>query len=258
MLPILCKIGPLTIHTYGVLLAAAYLAGMWVVVRSAREAGADPDQVLDWLFWGIVGAIVGARLLYVVVNLDHYVSHPIEIVQVWKGGLVFYGGVFGGFVAAMLYLLPRRLPAWQWADFVAPALALGQAVGRMGCLAAGCCYGKPTQLPWVIHFHDPASLAPLDVGLHPTQVYDALCGVAIFTVLCAVRRHKRFHGQVMLAYLFLYTIARTAVELFRGDRERGLFFGGLLSTSQLISLGLLGATALFYWQRSRAVRHVAA
>ncbi|HEX9755227.1 MAG TPA: prolipoprotein diacylglyceryl transferase family protein, partial [Gemmatimonadales bacterium] len=103
-----------------------------------------------------------------------------------------------------------------------------------------------------------ASLAPLDVGLHPTQVYDALCGVAIFAVLCAVRRHKRFHGQVMLAYLFLYTIARTAVELFRGDRERGLFFGGLLSTSQLISLGLLGATALFYWQRSRAVRHVAA
>jgi phosphatidylglycerol:prolipoprotein diacylglycerol transferase len=158
----------------------------------------------------------------------------------------------------MLYLLPRRLPAWQWADFVAPALALGQAVGRMGCLAAGCCYGKPTYLPWAIHFHDPDSLAPIDVGLHPTQIYDALCGVVIFAILCVVRRHKRFHGQVMLVYLVLYTIARTAVELFRGDRERGLFFGGLLSTSQLISIALLATAVLLYWRRSRTVRRAAA
>jgi len=251
MLPVLFKIGPLTLHTYGVLLAAAYLTGMWVVVRSAGEAGADVDQVLDWMFWGIVGAILGARLLYVVVNLHHYAAHPIEIVQVWKGGLVFYGGVFGGFVAAMLYLLPRHLPAWQWADFVAPALALGQGVGRMGCLAAGCCYGKPTGVPWAIHFHNPASLAPLDVGLHPTQIYDSLCGVAIFAVLWAFRRHKRFDGQLMLLYLFLYTVARTTVELFRGDQERGLFFGGHLSISQLISIALLCTAALLYWHRSR-------
>jgi len=251
MLPVLFKIGPLTLHTYGVLLAAAYLTGMWVVVRSAREAGADVDRVLDWMFWGIVGAILGARLLYVVVNLPHYAAHPIEIVQVWKGGLVFYGGVFGGFVAAMLYLLPRHLPAWQWADFVAPALALGQGVGRMGCLAAGCCYGKPTEVAWAIHFHNPAALAPLDVALHPTQFYDSLCGLAIFAILWLFRRHKQFDGQLMLLYLFLYTVARSTVELFRGDQERGLFFGGHLSISQLISLVLLSIAALLYWHRSR-------
>ncbi|RMF87923.1 MAG: prolipoprotein diacylglyceryl transferase [Nitrospirae bacterium] len=252
MHPILFRIGPITVHTYGVLLAAAYLAGMAVVSREAARLGVDRDRVMDWMFWGIVGAIVGARLLYVALDWRYYLAHPLQIVAVWNGGLVFYGGVAGGLVASLLYLVPRRLPVWTCADLVAPALALGQGIGRWGCLAAGCCYGRPTHLPWAIRFHDPAGLAPKGVPLHPTQLYDSAAGFLLFGFLWAFRRRKRFEGQVMLLYLMLYSVARSTVELFRGDAERGLFFGGRLSTSQLISAVVFAAALLLYLRRRAA------
>jgi len=254
MHPILFRLGPITVHTYGVLLALAYLAGMAVVSAEARRLGADRERVMDWMFWGIIGAIIGARLLYVAINGGYYLRHPAEIIAVWNGGLVYYGGVAGGAVASVIYLLPRRLPAWQYADLVAPAAALGQGIGRWGCLAAGCCYGKPTGVPWAIHFHDAASLAPTGVGLHPTQIYDSLAGFTLFAILWAFRRHKRFDGQVMLLYLALYSVARTTVELFRGDGERGLVLHGTLSTSEIISAGVILAAAILYLYRQRAAR----
>ncbi len=254
MHPILFRLGPITVHTYGVLLAAAYLAGMTVVNAEARRVGANRERVMDWMFWGIIGAIVGARLLYVAINVPYYLHHPGEIIAVWNGGLVFYGGVAGAAVASLLYLLPRRLPAWQYADLVAPAVALGQGIGRWGCLAAGCCYGKPTAVPWAIHFHDPSSLAPTGVGLHPTQIYDSLAGLCIFAILWTFRRHKRFDGQVMLLYLALYSVARSIVEIFRGDRERGLILHGTLSTSEIISAGVIVAAALLYLYRRSAAQ----
>jgi len=251
MHPILFRLGPLTVHTYGILLAAAYLAGMAVVSAEARRVGAERERVMDWMFWGIIGALAGARLLYVAINASYYLHHPGEIVAVWNGGLVFYGGVGGGLVASLLYLLPRHLPAWQYADLVAPAVALGQGIGRWGCFAAGCCYGKPTDLPWAIHFHDPNSLAPTGAGLHPTQLYDSVAGLTLFAILWAFRRHKRFDGQVMLLYLALYSVARATVELFRGDGERGLLLHGHLSTSQLISVAVVVATLVLYLDRRR-------
>ncbi len=254
MHPILFRLGPITVHTYGVLLAAAYLVGMAVVSAEARRVGADRERVMDWMFWGIVGAIVGARLLYVAINAGYYLHHPGEVFAVWNGGLVFYGGVAGAAVASLTYLLPRRLPAWQYADLLAPAVALGQGIGRWGCLAAGCCYGKRTDVAWAIHFHDANSLAPTGVGLHPTQIYDSLAGLCIFAILWAFRRRKRFDGEVMLLYLALYSVARSTVELFRGDGERGLLFHGHLSTSQLISAGVVVVAGCLYLYRRRATR----
>jgi phosphatidylglycerol:prolipoprotein diacylglycerol transferase len=253
----------LTLHTFGVLLAFAYLAAFWWLIREGRRTGLDVDALSSLGFWAIAGAIIGAKALMVVRDFPQYVAAPSELfsVSLLTSAGDFYGGFIGALVASAIFFRREpRLPFWRTADLCGPAIALGQAIGRIGCLMAGDDYGAPTQLPWAVTFTDPDAAtiggAPLGVPLHPVQLYESIVCVVLFVVLVRLARRKRFDGEVILAYTFLYAVARFILEFFRGDADRGFVFGGLLSTSQFIAL-ILGPAAIALWfvRRQRAPAH---
>jgi phosphatidylglycerol:prolipoprotein diacylglycerol transferase len=250
MHPILFHIGPITVHTYGVFVAMGFLLGLAVAVREARRAGEDPQKLTDMALYVLLGAIIGSRALYVLVSREEFAGKPFQVFMIWKGGLVFYGGLVGAILVVIWYTRQHKISLLKTLDIYAPALALGHAVGRIGCFSAGCCYGKPSSLPWAVTFTNPSSLAPLGVPLHPVQLYASLTLFLIFVFLITLRRRQSFEGQLAWTYLFLYAIARFILEFFRGD-PRGFVFGGALSTSQF--LGLLAApVAAFLWWRGRS------
>jgi phosphatidylglycerol:prolipoprotein diacylglycerol transferase len=242
------NVGPLTLHTYGVLLAVAFLLGLWMASRQARREGLDAARVSDLAVYVLIAGLVGAKLLLLVVEWDYYSRYPKELLSIFQSGGVFYGGLIAAFPVAWWYLRRHRLPGWRVADALAPGVVLGQAVGRLGCLAAGCCYGRPTSEPWAVTFRDIYATrtvgTPIDIPLHPTQLYESAAALLILVVLLWMAPRKRFHGQVVLSYVALYAVARFVVELFRGDASRGMVFDGLLSTSQFLSLILLVAVAI--------------
>ena len=236
MHPILFQYGRLTLYTYGLLIAAAFLSGLWLVGREARRRGLDPKQFQDLGYLVLIGALVGARLFYVLIEWEHFVDHPLQVFEIWKGGLVFYGGFVCAALASLWYVRAHRLPLWTVGDVIAPALSLGQALGRLGCFFAGCCYGAHCELPWAVTFTDPRGLAPLNVALHPTQLYSAFSNFVIFAALYFVARpRQRFEGQIFGLYLTLYPAARFVIEFFRDDPRGAL---GPLSTSQALGIPL--------------------
>jgi phosphatidylglycerol---prolipoprotein diacylglyceryl transferase len=236
--------GPLTLHTYGVLLALAFVAGLWVVTTQARKAGLDAARITDMAVYVLIAGLLGAKILLLVVEWEHYSNNLRELFSLVQSGGVFYGGLLGAIPVAWWYAKRHALPPWATADVLAPGVVIGQAIGRLGCLCAGCCHGRPASVPWAVTFHDEYAArvvgTPLDTPLHPTQVYESLACLAIFGVLLWMARRKAFHGQLALAYVGLYAIARFGIEFFRGDLARGTVLGGALSTSQFIAL----ATAL--------------
>lgn len=246
MLPDLFSVGPLTIHTYGVFVALGFVTGILVSVKLGKDHGIPPQQVMDMAFFMILWAIVGSRLLYILINVSYYRAHPLDAFKIWQGGLVFSGGLIAVAGAMTWYLRRHRLSFWVAGDLWAPALALGQAVGRIGCFMAGCCYGQPTDLPWGVVFSHPHSLAPQNIPLHPTQAYSALGGFAIFFILLFLHSRRKFQGQVFLWYLILHSTARLFVERFRGD-ERGLLPGTDMTLTQLLAtvILILAVVALF-------------
>ena len=239
MHPILFRLGPFTLHTYGVFVAMAFLAAIGLSLKEARNVDEDPNKVLDLCFYMLIAGLIGSRILYVAVNWETFLRDPVEIIRVWHGGLVFYGGFLGACLAAVWYIKKEGLSAWKTADILAPSIALGQFIGRIGCFFAGCCYGKPCDLPWAVTFTDINSLAPRGVALHPTQLYSSLNGLVIFLLLLLLRRYKSFQGQLFWAYVFLYAVSRSVIEIFRGD-ERGMIIEGVLSTSQFIGIIMAG------------------
>ena len=243
MHPILFEIGGLKIHTYGVFVAMGFLTAIALAMREARREGEDPAKIVDLAFYVIVAAIVGSRLLYVALNYKHYIENPLDIVKIWSGGLVFYGGLILALAVSVWYFRKNRLPVWKTTDIVAPSIAIGQAVGRLGCFSAGCCYGRETTLPWAVTFTNPECLAKLGVPLHPTQLYSSLNALLIFFILITARKFKKFDGFLIWLYVLLYSISRPILELFRGD-DRGFMIKGAMSTSQFISIAM-GITSLF-------------
>jgi phosphatidylglycerol:prolipoprotein diacylglycerol transferase len=251
-----------TLHTFGVLLAAAYLAALWWLVRSGRRAGYDPDTLSSLGFWAIFGAILGAKILMVLRSFPDYASNPGELLS--RSFLTsagdFYGGFIGGVIASIIFFkLNPSLSFWPLADLCAPAVALGQAIGRIGCLMAGDDYGRATTLPWAVTFTDPdaASVggAPLGMALHPVQAYESLVCLVLFAVLVWLSRRKRFDGEVLLAYSVLYAVARFLLEYLRGDADRGFVLNGLFSTSQFIAILIfLLAVALFPVRRRAGIQ----
>jgi len=210
------------------------------------------EEIVELFFYTVFSAFLGSRILFVLINFDVYRQHPLRIFKIWEGGLVFYGGLILAVIVAFWYLRRRRLPIWKLADLISPLIALGLSFGRIGCFLAGCCYGNETSLPWAVVFKNPDSLARLNVSLHPTQLYDAANGLAIFFFLNWMEKRKTFDGQIFWLLLFLYSITRFFIEFLRGD-PRGFLFGGLLSTSQ--GVGILLAIAsifmLFYMKKKR-------
>jgi phosphatidylglycerol:prolipoprotein diacylglycerol transferase len=252
--PTLFNIGPVAIHTYGVFIALGFLAGIWVAGREARRQGEDPEMILDLAFWVIAAAIIGSRLFYVAVNWDQFRGHLIDVVKIWRGGLVFYGGLLLAVPVSILYLRHHGLRTWVVADILAPSLALGQSFGRLGCFSAGCCYGRPAAPPWpAVVFSNPETLAPQGMALHPTQLYDSALMLGIFFVLLAARRWRSFDGQQFWTYLLLFTPERIMLEELRADTYKSLF-GGLLSLTQLISLALFVLAAVMFWRGLSAGR----
>ncbi len=236
MYPILFRIGPLTIHTYGLMLAIAFLTGISLAVRQAKVEGEDPQKIFDLCFYLVLAAILGARLLFVAVNYRFYLDNPLQIIKLWKGGLVFYGGLIGALVTGAWYMKRHQLPLWKITDILAPSIALGQAIGRLGCFAAGCCYGKQTDVAWAVTFTDLYSLAPTGITRHPTQLYSSGVALIIFIILLLIYRFRKFSGQVFWSYVVLYSVGRFILEFWRGD-QRGFvnLLGYVLSTSQLIA-----------------------
>jgi phosphatidylglycerol:prolipoprotein diacylglycerol transferase len=264
MHPILFDVGPFTIYSYGVLLAAAYLLGLQFALVRARRLGLDPQRVMDLGIWIIVSALVGAKLLLLVVDYRQFSSSPRELFGLLRSGGVFYGGLIAAVAVALWYLRRHRMPLWATTDAFAPAIALGHVVGRLGCLMAGCCFGRPASVPWAITFRNPDATAnvgtPLGVPLHPTQLYEAGAEALILAILLVLeRRGRAFPGRTFWTYLLLYGISRFVIEFFRGD-SRGMVFG-TISTSQFVSIILvpLAIVMLLLLRRGTGpTRHAAA
>jgi phosphatidylglycerol:prolipoprotein diacylglycerol transferase len=221
--PIAFQLGPLTIHWYGVMIALAFLAGLWTATRRARRESIPAEKIADVTLWLMVGAILGARFVYVTTYWrEEFASQPFtEIFMIQHGGLVYYGGLVGAAVAGFSFIRWKKMPLWKTADVFAPSIALGSVFGRAGCLLNGCCYGRPTDAPWAITFTNPQahefSGTPLDVPLHPTEIYDALLNFGLYVFLAWLFRRKKFDGQVFSTYLLCYAVTRSIVEYFRGD-----------------------------------------
>src|SRR5687767_3449764 len=250
MHPILFELGDWPVYTYGVLLAAAYLLGLHLAVWRARHRGVDPARVMDLGIWIIIAALVGAKLLLVVVEWDYYRSNPREIFSLVRSAGVFYGGLIVATIVGFALMRRYRLPVWTTADLYAPGIALGHVIGRLGCYFAGCCWGRPTDVPWAITFTDPAAAVnvgtPLNIPLHPTQLYEAGAELLILGLLLATeRKGGYFAGRTFWLYMLLYGITRFIIEIYRAD-PRGVMFG--MSTSQFVSVLLVPVSlAMLYW-----------
>lgn len=257
MYPQLFELFGVSIYTYGLMLVAAYLIGLRVAVARGRAQGLNDARVMDLGILVIVGALVGAKLLLFVVEFHHILEDPAFIWTLLRSAGVFYGGLLLAVVAAFWFMRRHRMPLWTTCDAFAPGIALGQAVGRIGCLLAGCCYGEPTDLPWGVTFTDPIAAAnvgtPLDVAVHPTQLYESGAVLAIMGILLVLeRRGRMFPGQLFWSYLLLYPLARFAIEFFRGD-PRGTVFD-LLSTSQFVSVLLIPLSIVMLIRLGRTPR----
>ncbi|GAB6887274.1 prolipoprotein diacylglyceryl transferase [Desulfothermus okinawensis JCM 13304] len=249
MHPVLIKIGPITIYTYGFFIASAFLLALGYVSREARKQYLDTKMVSDVGFYIIISGILGARVLYVLMNLKYFLNHPLEALMVWKGGLVFSGGAILGVFTAVLYLKSKKQDIWQWADLFAPGIALGQFVGRFGCLMAGCCYGRYCTLPWAITFKNPDSLAPINIPLHPTQLYHSMAGLVTFFILCFVKNRVRGRGLLFGFFLILYGVFRFSIEFFRGDFRPMLSIFSYTQWGALL-LAIMGALIVsFRWKK---------
>ncbi|MBS1816450.1 MAG: prolipoprotein diacylglyceryl transferase [Acidobacteria bacterium] len=254
MHPILLDLGPATIYTYGVLLAAAYLLGLKLAMVRAKARGLDQARVLDLGIYIIISALVGAKLLLVITDFNTFVSDPSELITLARSGGVFYGGLILAVVVALWYIRRIGLPLWTTTDVFAPGIALGHVVGRFGCFFAGCCWGKPTDVPWAITFTNPYAAAnvgtPLNVPLHPTQLYEAGAEALILALLLATEKKGRtYPGRTFWVYMLLYAISRFVIEFYRNDPRGSVL---MFSTSQFISIVLAPLAVIMLVVLSRA------
>jgi phosphatidylglycerol:prolipoprotein diacylglycerol transferase len=233
--PIAFYFGSLPVRWYGVMMACAFLAGLWTATRRARLANVHGEIIADVTLWLMVGSIIGARFVYVTTYWkQEFADQPFsEVFMIQHGGLVYYGGLIGAMLSGLAYLTWKKLPVWKIADILAPSVALGSVFGRIGCLLNGCCYGRACDLPWAIHF--PAGHETHGLGVHPTEIYDALLNLILYVFLAWLFRRKKFDGQIFATYLIVYAVFRSIAEYFRGDYPTDHLHAGLTS-AQLVSV----------------------
>ncbi len=250
MHPELFSIGPLTLRTYGLFVALGCLAGLATAIRLGKSKGLDSNSILDMGFIIILSGLIGSRLLYIIINLPDYMANPLNILKIWEGGLVFSGGLVAVIIVVLIYVRKNRYNLWTIGDLWSPAASIGEGIGRIGCFFAGCCYGKPCDLPWAVTFTDPKTIAIQNVPLHPTQIYSFLSSMIIFTILMILHKKRKYEGQLFLWFLILHSTARLFIEQFRGD-SRGSVFAGNLTMTQLVALIILfSAVIMLFWRRA--------
>lgn len=287
------------IHTYGVMIVIGFLLGVYIAYRQCLTLGKYENDVLDFGFWALVGGLIGARVVFIAVEWrSFFVERPFTAIgssgikiptvfALWQGGLVYWGAVLGGFIAFVIFAHKRKLPTLHLADIMFIGVPLAQTFGRLGCVAAGCCWGREdfhfdganvvANAGWDIQFptgssayesllvesspqvHDYMMQAHQTVPLFPSQLAEALGTAILFFILYFIARNKRFHGQVFLSYAIMYSVLRSSLELMRGDAARGFVIEGVLSTSQFISVVVVAASLIaMFLIRARAKREIAA
>lgn len=237
MHPEICKIGPLTIYSYGLMLVIAFMVTTWLASAEAKRKGINPDIIFNLNFVILICGIIGARIFYISYNLDYYLRNPLEMIMLQKGGLAWFGGLTFGMISGIIYLRVKKLPVFKIADLLMPFVALAQAIGRLGCFLNGCCFGKESA--YGIYFPSHGAI------LIPTQLYSAVLLVFIFISLRFLQKRPHQDGQIFFAYLLLYSAKRFFIEFWRGDSPT-ILFG--LTLFQFISLAvfLAGAAGLLY------------
>lgn len=259
MYPNLFYIGPLTVHSYGLFLALAFVAGLKVATYYGKKEEIVPARTIDLVLYTFIAALVGAKLLHIVIDYSYYAEDWRRLLNLYQVGGVYYGGLILAVVVSLLYMRYRGLNFWRTADALCMGVAAGQILGRIGCFLAGCCWGRAcsADFPLAVVFRNQKAAdqvgTPLYLPMHPTQLYEATGLLAVFVILVFAYRAKRFHGQQFLLYLLLYSTLRFSVEFFRGD-PRGSVFGGILSTSQFISILLFIGAATIYFLRRRSFK----
>lgn len=240
MRPILFHLGPIPIFSYGTMVAIAFVIALFMIGRRAQRLGlATNDQIVDLSLWILVGGVVGARVLFVLLELPTYLKNPLTIILINQGGLSFYGAVIGGFISGILYGKKAKLPIWPLADVIVPWLALGYAIVRIGCLLNGCCYGIPATVPWALR-----CAAGDGILRHPTQIYAMIGSLGLFGMLLIVEKRKPFDGFLFWLYIGAYAVVRFVIEIYRESQI--LAFGWLRTTQVACVLLLLLAGFMIY------------
>jgi phosphatidylglycerol---prolipoprotein diacylglyceryl transferase len=252
LFPRLVQFGNFFLPTYGVLAALGLIVGLMVAVHLGRRSRIDPEKMWNEGIIAVIAGVLGAKLLLIINDWSRYSKHPAEIFSLatLQAAGVFSGGLLLAILACYLYAVRAQMPKLKTADAFAPGIAIGHAFGRLGCFAAGCCYGKATNLPWGVTFKNPLANqlvgTPLGVSLHPTQLYEFLVEVIIFVLLMILFRRKSFDGQIAALYMFLYGIGRYFLEFVRDDPERGSMFGGIMTVTQFIAILLVIGGAVMW------------
>jgi len=247
------------VRWYGVILVFAAAVATWIAQRESRRRALSPSVVSDAAIWVGAAALVGGRILYVVQNeLGSLAEHPAHVLMVWTGGLSFYGGLIAALLALVVFARRRGLSPLVAFDVAAPAAAIGQAIGHLGCLVGGDSYGVPTDLPWGVVYRSPGTMAPLNVPLQPTQAFEAIALAILFAALWLGRKRFERHGDGTIAATYLLGLAAIRFGLFFLRDEPTVLLG--LKTAQLIGLGIAAlAVALFFAARRtrRSTRQLA-
>lgn len=240
MFPIICKIGPITVYTYGVMLAIAIFVVCFLAGRESKKIGLSQDAIFDLAFWLVLSGIIGCRIFYILLNWNFFVENPSEIVMIQHGGLAWQGGLIMSFITGIIYTKVKKLSFFKLADFIMPYLALGQSIGRWGCFFNGCCYGK--EVAWGIY--DPIR------GIHayPTQIYLSVAAFISFLILISFYKRNVIVGRVFVGYVILESLSRFIIEFFRADHD--IFWNGL-SIFQVVCIFLFlgGLCAYAYLNR---------
>jgi phosphatidylglycerol:prolipoprotein diacylglycerol transferase len=241
------------LHSYGFFIAAGFLLAIALVRKLARMSNIDADLCSDLGFWLLMIGFVGARLLFVITRFNFFLENPLDIFKVWEGGFVFFGGLLAATGYGLFFVKRHGLSAWRMSDILLPPVTLAHAFGRLGCFGAGCCYGKPTSMPWGMKFDSELVDESLrNVAIHPTQLYESVSLFILFFGLIYIFKNKKFDGQVGLTYFMTYPLIRSVVEIFRGDSIRGFVIDQVLSTSQFISIFVfIGSLMVLIWRMKK-------
>ena len=255
--PVLFHLGPITVHSYGVLIASAILLALWLGKRQAARMGLDAEQVWSIGIYMVLGGLVGSKLWYIIENGDYYLANPGQIFSMatFQAAGVWYGGFLAALATGIYFIRKSGVHYLSLLDAYAAPVALGHGIGRLGCFSAGCCYGKATDAPWGVIFHNEyanqVTGVPLGVRLHPTQLYEAAAEILLLIFLVWLGKRQRFQGQLFSAYMIGYGVIRGVNEIFRGDPGRTPLWNDSGSLMQVVSLGFIALGVVVWLRKSR-------